>query len=141
MLNGKRVRMSLKTRDLDRANRRMKEMDEENLGHRKTVAAAIEAFHEKHKDNATETKRKYRRLLGYLEEYCARESVRFVDKVTVDHMDGYECWRNKNKWAWIKEIEVLRQFLLSASSESGPARTQQRRLSARVCWRPTMWSR
>jgi hypothetical protein len=45
MLNGKRVRVSLKTRDVDRAKRRMQEMDEESLGHRKTLSSAIEAFH------------------------------------------------------------------------------------------------
>jgi site-specific recombinase XerD len=110
MLNGKRVRVSLKTRDLNRVDRRMKEMDEETLGHRKTVPAAIEAFQKQREETAPETQRKYRRVLGYLEEYCAQESIRFVDKVRVEDMDGYKLWRKKQNWTWIKEIEILRQF-------------------------------
>jgi integrase len=49
-------------------------------------------------------------VLGYLEHYCARESIRFVDKVRVEDMDGYKLWRKKQNWTWIKEIEILRQF-------------------------------
>jgi len=46
MLGGKRVRVSLKTRDVQRAARRMAEMAEEALGRpRKTLTDAIDAFH------------------------------------------------------------------------------------------------
>jgi site-specific recombinase XerD len=111
MLDGQRVRKSLRTRDLRRAARRLAEMEEEALSRpRKLLSDAIDGFHAQHAEQAPETKRKYRRLLGYLSEYCTQVSLRYVDQIGVEAMDGYSLWRNKTNWTWIKEIEVLRQF-------------------------------
>lgn len=111
MVDGRRVRQSLKTRDLQRATRRMAEIQDEAFGRpRKTLADAIEAFHLYHAKNASETRRKYRRILRYLDEYCARQSLRYADQVSVESLDGYAVWRSKENWTWIKEIEILRQF-------------------------------
>jgi hypothetical protein len=93
--NGKRIRMSLKTRDLQRAARRMAEIDDEAVGRpRKLLSDAIEAFHAQHIHNASETKRKYKRVLKVLSEYCTRASLRSVDQVQIENMDGYALWRN-----------------------------------------------
>ena len=111
MLNGQRVRKSLKTRDLQRAARRMSEMQDEALGRpRKTLRDAIEAFQAQHAEHAPETKRKYKRVLSYVAEYCEHEALRYVDQINVESMDSYALWRNKTNWTWIKEIEILRQF-------------------------------
>ena len=111
MVDGKRVRKSLKTRDLQRAVRRLAEMKEEALSRpRKALQEAIEAFHAQHAGHASETKRKYKRVLGFLLDYCTQQSLRYVDQVIVETMDGYNLWRNKENWTWIKEIEILRQF-------------------------------
>jgi len=131
MLGTKRVRVSLKTRDVQRAARRMAEMEEEALGRpRKALSDAIDAFHIQHAKGALETQRKYRRVLGYLNEYCTGESIRFVDQITVETMDGYAVWRNKNNWTWIKEIEILRQcFAFSIEREwtrKNPAKALKR---------------
>jgi len=89
----------------------MAEMEDGALGRpRKTLTDAIEDFHAQHAEHAPETKRKYKRVLAYLSDYCARESWRYVDQVTVEIMDGYALWRNKTNWTWIKELEILRQF-------------------------------
>jgi site-specific recombinase XerD len=86
-------------------------MEEEALSRpRKLLSEAIDGFHSQHAEQAAETKRKYRRLLGYLSEYCTQVSLRYVDQIGVEAMDGYSVWRNKTNWTWIKEIEVLRQF-------------------------------
>lgn len=111
MQNGKRVRTSLKTRDIRRAARRLAEMDEEAVGRpRKTLGDAINAFHAQHAEHAQETKRKYKRVLAYLAEYCGSQQLRYVDQIIVEGMDGYALWRSKTNWTWIKEIEILRQF-------------------------------
>jgi len=87
------------------------ELEEDSLGRtRKTLSEAFKAFEGQHAERAPETQRKYRRVLGYLDEYCTGESIRFVDQPTVETMDGYAVWRNKTNWTWIKEIEILRQF-------------------------------
>ncbi len=112
MQNGKRVRTSLKTRDLRRAAKRLAEMlDDETLGRsRKTITDAIVAFHAQHVEHAVETQRKYKRVLSYLAKYSEGAQLRYVDQITVETMDGYALWRNKLNWTWIKEIEILRQF-------------------------------
>jgi len=111
MVNGHRVRRSLKARDLQRAARRLSEMEEEALGRpRKLLADAVDAFQAQHAEHAPETRRKYKRVLACLTQYCTQESLRFVDQITVENLDGYALWRNKTNWTWIKEIEILRQF-------------------------------
>jgi integrase len=106
-----RVRLSLKTRDLQRAARRMTEMEDRISGKpRKTILDAVAAFHAQHDTNQPETKRKYKRILGYLTEFCASAGIAHVDSTNVETMDHYSLWRAKSGWAWIKEIELLRQF-------------------------------
>jgi len=101
----------LKTRDLQRAARRLAEIEQEALGRpRKPLIDAIEAFHAQHVGNGVETKRKYRRVLTYLSDHCERKVLRYVDQIGVESMDSYALWRNKENWTWIKEIEILRQF-------------------------------
>jgi len=110
-VNGRRVRKSLKTRDLQRAARRLAEMDEESHGRpRKLLGEAIEAFHAQHAEHASETTRKYRRVLHFLSTYCLERSLDHVEQVGIETMDGYNLWRDKDNWTWIKEIEILRQF-------------------------------
>ena len=77
---------------------------------RKTLTDAIAAFHAQQANKAPETTRKYKRVLGYLSEYCARESFQYVDQMTLESLDKYSLRRSKENWRWIKEIEVLRQF-------------------------------
>src|SRR5215510_4984226 len=90
MSNGKRIRTSLKTRDLQRAARRLAEMEEEALGRlRKPLDDAIASFKAQHAEHASETQRKYKCVLTYLADYCARQQLRYVDQVTVETMDGY----------------------------------------------------
>jgi site-specific recombinase XerD len=112
MHDGKRVRVSLKTRDLQRAARRLAQMmEDEALGRsRKPITEAIEAFHAQHAGHASETRRKYKRVLSFLAEHCGSVQLRCVDQITVETMDGYALWRNKTNWTWINKIEILRQF-------------------------------
>ncbi|HLG99486.1 MAG TPA: tyrosine-type recombinase/integrase [Bryobacteraceae bacterium] len=71
---------------------------------------AVNAFHGLHNSHTVETKRKYKRILNYLLEFCNKESIHFGDRIDVEAMDRYALWRAKGGWAWIKEIELLKQF-------------------------------
>jgi len=109
--NGKRVRKSLKTPDYGRALRRRAEMEDHLSGKpRKILEDAVAAFHQRHEQNQAETKRKYRRILGFLSQFCSNETARYVDQVGVETMDRYAEWRAKEGWAWNKEVELLTQF-------------------------------
>ena len=108
---GRRVRISLKTRDLQRAAKRLIEIEDRASGKpRKTIAEAIEAFHAQHRGDQQETKRKYKRILSFLREFCSQQEIHYVDRVQLEDMDRYAMWRNKKNWTWVKEIELLRQF-------------------------------
>jgi site-specific recombinase XerD len=111
MVDGKRLRVSLKTRDLRRAARRLAEMEQQPFVRaRKRLSAAIEAFHAVQDGRADETRRKYTRLLNYLADYCARHSIEYLDQLSVEALDGYSRGRAKENWTWLKELELLRQF-------------------------------
>jgi site-specific recombinase XerD len=71
---------------------------------------AVAAFHAHHDRNGTEAKRKYKRILCYLGDFCTNESIHYVDQVSVEAMDRYATPRAKESWGWTKEIELLRQF-------------------------------
>jgi site-specific recombinase XerD len=107
----KRVRLSLKTRDLQRAARRLTEIEDRLSGRpRKCITDAVEAFQAHHEGNSSETKRKYKRILNLVIGFCNNQSIHYVDRVDIETMDRYARWRAKEGWAWIKEIELLRQF-------------------------------
>jgi site-specific recombinase XerD len=111
MVDQRRVRLSLKTRDLQRAARRLTEIEDRIAGKpRKTIADAVSAFRAQHDDKSSETKRKYKRLLGFFADFCANAAITYLDQVKVETMDGYALWRAKTGWAWAKEVELLRQF-------------------------------
>ena len=110
-LEGQRVRLSLNTRDLQRAARKVAEMEDRASGRpRKSIADAVEAFHVQHRGDGSETKRKYKRILNRLVDFCSQGQIHYIDRVSVEHMDEYAIWRNKQNWTWVKEIELLRQF-------------------------------
>jgi len=72
MVDQRRVRLSLKTRDLQRAARRLTEIEDRISGKpRKTIADAVSAFQAQHAGKASETKRKYKRILGFLGDFRA----------------------------------------------------------------------
>ena len=107
----RRVRLSLKTRDLRRAARRLTELDDRISGKpRKTVTDAIDAFHAQHEGKALETKRKYKRILQVWSDFCGDSSITYLDQVNVETMDRYTLRRAKTGWAWVKEVELLTQF-------------------------------
>src|SRR6266481_8781894 len=88
MMNGRRIRVSLKTRDLRRASRRYAEMQDEAVARpRKELSAAIEAFHGQHARQASETQRKYKRVMGYVGDFCSERSLRYVNQIGVETMD------------------------------------------------------
>jgi site-specific recombinase XerD len=104
------MRLSLKTRDLQRAARKLTEMEDRLSGKpRKTILDAVKAFKAQHEQNADETKRRYKRILRYFADFCSEDSLTFLDQVDVEALDRYAVSRNKIK-SWTKDVELLRQF-------------------------------
>ncbi len=130
MAEARRVRLTLKTRDLQRAARRLTEIEDRISGKpRKTIADAVSSFQVQHQGKASETKRKYKRLLGFLLDFCANTSINYLDQVNVETMDRYTLWRGKTGWAWIKEVELLTQFFEFCRDREWTAKNPARSLT------------
>jgi site-specific recombinase XerD len=110
-IDGKRVRASLKTRDLQRAARKLADLIGADLKPKKKIDDAARAFLAQHSGKAFETQRKYKRILGCLSEYADAANVVHIEDITLELLDGYAKARQKENWTWIKEVEILRQFL------------------------------
>lgn len=107
---GIRIRRTLRTRDLARAQRRLVQMEDGAFGRpKKPMEDAIAAFQAQHAGNSDETKRRYNRLLRYFTEFCSREQIHYVDQAGVDALDKYAVQRSQFK-SWVKDVELLRQF-------------------------------
>ena len=108
--NGKRMRLSLKTHDLQRAARKLTAMEDRVSGKpRKPVLDAVKAFEAQHEHNADETKRRYKRTLLYFTDFCAKSSLVYLEQIDVEMMDRYALTRCKMR-SWVKDVELLRQF-------------------------------
>jgi hypothetical protein len=119
--DGRRVRLSLKTRDVRRAARRLAEIEDRASGRpRKTMTDAVIAFQAQHEDNDPETKRRYNRTLRYFTEFCKRDSLAYLDQIDVEAMDRFAPSRNKIK-SWKKDVELLKQFFEFGIEPPAPA--------------------
>lgn len=76
----------------------------------KTITDAISAFQVQLEAKAPETKRKYKRILGFFNAFCVDASISYLDQVNVETMDRYTPWRAKTGCAWVKEVELLTQL-------------------------------
>src|SRR5579864_8897715 len=87
------------TRDLQRAARRLTEMEDRISGKpRKTIPEAVIAFHAQNENKAPETKRKYKRILQVFSDFCGNAATSYVDQVNVETMDRYTLSRAKDGW-------------------------------------------
>ncbi len=129
IVDNKRVRFALKTRDLRRAAHRLVQKEQQGSARpRQRLAAAVEAFLAFHEGRGDETKRKYKRLLGYLLDYCSEHNVEFLDQVA-EVIDGYDRARAKQNWTWTKEVELLRQFFNFCVDREWMTKNPAKRLS------------
>ena len=115
-IDGWRVRKSL-GRDLARASRKLDRLIVEiTAGPQperikpKLLAEAVEAFHRNNDGLSVPTKRKHKRILKYLSEFCQVRNIGELPAITVDLLDDYKAQRKIALSTWSKELEILRQF-------------------------------
>ena len=110
-VEGRRIRQTLKTRDWQRALRRMADLESPQAGAvvSKAVADAVDAFLGQKGGAQPGTLRKYKRLLGALEAF-ARNRGLMVSAVRLEDLDAYRKGRAVNALTWSKELQLLRQF-------------------------------
>lgn len=108
--DGRRIRLSLGTRDYHRATKKLAKLEAGEMKAPKLISAAIADFLESHKRNSESTLRKYRLNLSYLQRICDAQNISFVCDVAPEVLDDYAALRGKENWTYIKEVEFLRQF-------------------------------
>jgi integrase/recombinase XerC len=110
MLNGRRVRESLDTRDWQRALRKLVAKEDPDAVQPKGLADAITAFENHIHPLEPSTQRKYRNVLAQFRAFCEGRSIEDLSEVTIEHLDAYRAGRDLARTTAQKELETLRQF-------------------------------
>jgi site-specific recombinase XerD len=109
-LDRKRVRRSLKTRDWQRALRKIAALESPEAPRFKPVAEATRSFLEHCAFLESSTQRKYRNVMRQFGAHCERASVAEVQGVTLEHLDAFRAGRQLSPTTATKELQTLRQF-------------------------------
>lgn len=111
---GKRVRFSLRTADLGRAQRKVQEIEQAGKPpkpeRRKAVAAAIDDFLAHKGNRSSETLRKYKRHLRLLRDFCEGSGIVYLADLTLEALDPFVRQNRKTAPGWNKHIEHYRAF-------------------------------
>jgi integrase len=111
LLNGKRYRQSLKTRDWQRAIRRAAALEDPTVPIVKPITEAIKAFENHIQPLEDSTRRRYGHVLAQLRAYCERAGLGDLVQLTVEQLDAYRAGRKLSPTTSVKELQILRQFL------------------------------
>ncbi len=109
-LDGKVRRHTLKTRDWQRAIRKIAALEDPKAPRLKPIAEAIAAFENHILPLEASTRRKYRNVMAQLREYCAGAGIHDVMELTVEGLDAYRAGREISPITSMKELQTLRQF-------------------------------
>lgn len=112
---GQRIRLSLGTRSLQKAQRKLDAklavLDRLDAGEEVTIAAACERFLGSYDGvGAASTIRKYGTKLRLPSDFCTSSGVRAIGDVTVDLLERYRQSRNIAVVTWKVELQALRTF-------------------------------
>ena len=110
IFDGRRYRRSLKTRDLQRAVKRLASLQSPDSPPVKPLAEATAAFvkHGHYLAEASLAKRKLR--MTKLEEYAKTKGILYLSEFDLEHVEGHLDSRGLSKITMVKELETLRQF-------------------------------
>jgi integrase len=130
-VDGKRLRRALDTRDWARATRKLGEIEDPAGGlrvcaqpgcvelvqrgrcprHLRTVAAAIAAYDDAHRDASAGTRRSRRTTLETFETFIASHGPRSVDEIDLPMLNAFRASRAVSLRTWIKDLGTIRHFL------------------------------
>jgi len=111
-VNGRRIRKTLDTINLEIAWRRARALEDDlDSGKvRKSFPEAVENFLASRSIEPS-TMRKYRRVMSRLVDFAESHHLATVDKLRLEHLDEYRLSRGLCDLSWQKELQLLRTFL------------------------------
>jgi site-specific recombinase XerD len=108
--DGTQIRESLKTRDWQRAIRRMAKLESPEAQRFKLISDAVTAFEQHILSLGSSTQRKYMNVLRQFKTYCEGTRITDLSEVTVETLDAHRAGRDLARITAQKELETLRQF-------------------------------
>lgn len=109
-LKSKRYRRSLETRNLDKAYRKLAELEKPDYKEPKPIKDAIEAFKSSKEDVGHGTKRNQRRALDNFLEITKAARITRLEDVEIETIDLFRRNRPISATTWTKELAILRNF-------------------------------
>jgi integrase len=109
-LKGKRYRRSLETRNLDKAYRKLAELERPDYKEPKPIKDAIDAFKASKEDVGHGTKRNQRRARDNFLEITKAAGITKLDDVEIETIDLFRAKRPISATTWTKELAILRNF-------------------------------
>jgi hypothetical protein len=109
-IRGKRHRRSLFTRNLDKAYRKLAELERPDYQEPKPLKEAIDAFKAAKEDVGHGTKRNHRRALDNFLQIAKAAGLNRLDDVEIETVDLYRAKRTISALTWTKELAILRNF-------------------------------
>jgi len=108
--DGKPIRQSMATRNLQLANRQITELEDPRATQLKPVAEAIAAYRKHIAHLEPGSQRKYANVLRFFWCYCETAELRYMADLTVDALDDYRSTRRLAPSTAAKELDILRLF-------------------------------
>lgn len=109
-LKSKRYRKSLSTRSLDKAYRKLAQLERPDYQEPKSVQEAVEAFKSSKEDMGHGTKRNQRRALDNFLRIAKTVGISKLDDVEIETVDLFRKKRPISATTWTKELAILRNF-------------------------------
>jgi site-specific recombinase XerD len=104
------VRQSLKTRDWQRAIRKLAALEDPNAAQCKAITEATAAFEEHYHDRAPATRSKLAVTMRELRTYCKDAGLSDLSEITLEHLDAFRTSRKLGPLATLRELGRLRYF-------------------------------
>lgn len=109
-IRGKRYRRSLFTRNLDKAYRKLAEIQKPDYKEPKPIQEPVEAFKASKADVGHGTKRNHRRRLDNFVVICKEAGITRLDDVEIETIDLFRSKRPISALTWTKELAILPNF-------------------------------
>jgi site-specific recombinase XerD len=109
-MKGERYRRSLFTRNLDKAYRKLANLERPDFREPKLLEEAISAFKASKEDIGHGTKRNHRRALDNFLAIAKAANIAWLDDVEIETIDLFRAKRPISAMTWTKELAILRNF-------------------------------
>ena len=112
ILDGREMRRSLKTRNLQRAYADAERMEGGKMPSQpKPIAELLNQWLATVADKAPETRKKYKRVAALLGEFCRARGVTAAGQIGIEDIDAYPAWRECAAITLRKELETIKAIL------------------------------